>query len=207
MTNLAKLPRAIRRLVESFERLPGIGPKSAQRLVFYLLHMPVGELDKFASHLQALRRETVLCDQCHNVSESSPCAICADKSRDLEMMCVVEQPLDVLALERTEDFSGLYHVLHGHIAPLSNIGPDQLFMRDLLQRLKGVKEIILATNPTMEGEATALYIVDLLKKNLDAGDFASLKITRIGHGLPIGADVEYADSITLRRALEGRRQI
>lgn len=207
MTNLTKLPRAVRRLVESFERLPGIGPKSAQRLVFYLLHMPVGELDKFASYLQALRRETVLCDQCHNVSESSPCAICADSNRNTEVMCVVEQPLDVIAIERAENFNGLYHVLHGHIAPLSNIGPDQLFMRDILKRLNGVKELILATNPTMEGEATALYIVDFLKKDLDAADFAGLKITRIGHGLPIGADVEYADSMTLRRALENRRSI
>ncbi|HOZ03199.1 MAG TPA: recombination mediator RecR [Candidatus Woesebacteria bacterium] len=207
MSNLAKLPKAIRQLVESFERLPGIGPKSAQRLVFYLLHMPVEELDKFAERLRALRRETVLCARCHHVSEEDPCQICADSSRDSELLCVVEQPLDVVALERTEQYHGFYHVLHGHIAPLQNIGPDQLFLRDIRNRLTGAKELILATNPTMEGEATALYIVDYLKKNMNAGDFADLKITRIGHGLPIGADVEYADSITLRRALEGRRSI
>lgn len=207
MSNLAKLPKAIRHLVESFERLPGIGPKSAQRLVFYLLHMPVDELDKFADRLRALRRETVLCDQCHNVSEHNPCSICVQQDRDRQIICVVEQPLDVLALERTENFDGLYHVLHGHIAPLSNIGPDQLFMRDIASRLKGVKELILATNPTMEGEATALFIVDYLKKTLDASDFAALKITRIGHGLPIGADIEYADGVTLKRALEGRRAL
>lgn len=207
MSNLAKLPPAVRHLVESFERLPGIGPKSAQRLVFYLLHMPETELDKFAQRLQALKRETVLCSVCHNVSQHDPCEICSDKSRDASILCIVEQPLDVLALENAQSYLGFYHILHGVIAPLNNIGPDQLFLRDIKQRLKGVKELILATNPTMEGEATALYIIDFLKKNLSEGDFSALKITRIGHGLPIGADIEYADGITLKRALEGRRQV
>ena len=203
---MTKLPRAVRQLIEKFERLPGIGPKSAQRLVFYLLHNPEPELQDFAEKLVALKRNTVMCSQCHNVAESDPCDICGDTSRDETLLCVVEQPLDVLAIERSDKYHGKYHVLHGAIAPLNNIGPDQLFLNDIVRRLESVDELILATNPTMEGEATALYIAELIKQS-GSVNHEKVKITRIGHGLPIGADIEYADGVTLARALEGRRQV
>jgi len=208
---MAKLPKAVTKLIEKFERLPGIGPKSAQRLVFYLLHNPDHEIEDFAQRLIALKQNTVLCHFCHNVSEADPCEICSDEARDADVLCVVEQPLDLLAIERSDTFKGRYHVLHGAIAPLNNIGPDQLYLRDILKRLSGVKELILATNPTMEGEATALYITELIKQNRLVDGQADiereeLSITRIGHGLPIGADIEYADGVTIARALEGRRQ-
>jgi recombination protein RecR len=201
---MQKLPRAVRRLIEKFERLPGIGPKSAQRLVFYLLHNPDHELEDFAQRLTALKRDTVMCEICHNISESNPCDVCQDTSRDKTVLCVVEQPLDMLALERSDKYQGLYHVMHGAISPLNNVGPDQIFLRDIVKRLDGVKELIIASNPTMEGEATALYISELIENSGKKGD---LKITRIGHGLPVGADIEYADGVTLSRALEGRREI
>lgn len=200
------LPKAVRRLIEKFERLPGIGPKSAQRLVFYLLHNPESELADFAEKLVALKQNTVLCSQCHNISESDPCIVCDDQSRDSSVLCVVEQPLDVIAIERSDQFSGKYHVLHGVISPLNNIGPDELYLLDIVKRLEGVEELILATNPTMEGEATGLYIRELIEKQRP--DLAEeLRISRIGHGLPIGADIEYADGITIARALEGRRSL
>jgi len=204
---MAKLPRAVTRLIEKFERLPGIGPKSAQRLVFYLLHNPDAELADFAERLIALKKNTVLCSQCHNVSETDPCEICSDASRDQSIVCVVEQPLDVLAIERSDKFKGRYHVLHGSISPLNNIGPEQLYLRDILPRLTGINELILATNPTMEGEATALYITELITTSDTAATNPGLKISRIGHGLPIGADIEYADGVTIARALEGRRNM
>lgn len=200
------LPKAVRQLVESFERLPGIGPKSAQRLVFYLLHTPEAYLDDFAQRLTALKRDTVLCSHCHHISEVDPCPVCADQTRDQTVLCVVEQPLDLIAIESSGTYHGLYHVLHGSIAPLSNIGPDQLFLYDIKKRLGSVTEMILATNPTMEGEATALFIREYVQ-SLPSDLIASLKITRIGHGIPIGADIEYADSVTLKRALEGRREL
>lgn len=203
---MLKLPRAIRELTETFEKLPGIGPKSAQRLVFYLLHFPESRLEEFADRLVALKKGTVLCSNCHNVSEHDPCEVCSDSSREKEVLCIVEQPLDVLALERSNSYHGLYHVLHGSIAPLNNIGPEQLFLHDISKRLSGVEELIIATNPTMEGEATALYISEYLLQ-LKHVDISNLKITRIGHGLPIGADIEYADGVTLKRALEGRRNL
>lgn len=203
---MLKLPKAVRQLIEKFERLPGVGPKSAQRLVFYLLHNPESQLQEFADRLIALKRETVLCSHCHHIAEEDPCPICSDQNRDKTQLCVVEQPLDLLAIERSDQYHGYYHVLHGCIAPLNNIGPEQLYLRDLLKRLEGVTELIIATNPTMEGEATALYISELIHRSLP--EVASrLKITRIGHGLPIGADIEYADGVTLARALEGRRSL
>ena len=203
---MQKLPKAVRNLIEKFEKLPGVGPKSAQRLVFYLLHNPEHELEDFADKLLSLKKETVMCSQCHNVAEHDPCGICDDQSRDKNMLCVVEQPLDLLAIERSDTYHGQYHVLHGAIAPLNNIGPDQLYLRDILKRLDGVTELILATNPTMEGEATALFIAEMIKKAPN-GLVDSLNITRIGHGLPIGADIEYADGVTIARALEGRRTV
>ncbi len=199
-----KLPRSVQQLIESFEKLPGIGPKSAQRLVFYLLHNPDHQLEEFSKHLLELKKNTVLCSRCHNVSEVDPCPICDDPSRDLNSLCIVEQPLDVIAIENSGAFHGRYHVLHGSIAPLNNIGPEQLFLYDISKRLEGVDELIVATNPTMEGEATALYITEYLRQSEGR---KNLTITRIGHGLPIGADIEYADGVTLTRALEGRRKM
>lgn len=192
---MAKLPKAVSQLIESFERLPGIGPRSAQRLVFYLLHNPEERLKEFADRLLALKKETVLCSRCHQISETDPCPICSDPSRDQTKLCVVEEPLDVIALESSGTYDGLYHVLHGVIAPLNNVGPDQLYLHDLAKRLDGVKELVIATNPTMEGEATALYIKEFLEQSSQV-DVSKLKITRIGHGLPVGADIEYADGVT-----------
>lgn len=200
-----KIPKAIQNLIESFEKLPGIGPKSAQRLTFYLLHVPQGELDKFASAVQSLKNDTKICSICYMIDESDPCSICSDTKRDQSLICVVEEALDVLALEKSGKYKGLYHVLHGRIDPLNNIGPDEIFLRQLFERLSNgskeiVKEVILATNPTMEGEATAMYITKELKNR-----GLEFKTTRIGRGLPIGSDLEYADEVTLQRAMEGRQ--
>lgn len=199
------IPKAIQNLIESFERLPGVGSKTAQRLTFYLLHVPQGELDKFALSLQNLKKGTILCSICKMIDEKDPCSICSDRSRDQTIICVVEQPLDVLALEKGRNYNGLYQVLHGKIDPLNNIGPDEIFINSLLTRLKKadskIKELILATNPTMEGEATAMYINKQLKnQNIN------IKVTRIGRGLPVGGDLEYADEVTLQRAMDGRSE-
>ncbi|MCD8484451.1 recombination mediator RecR [Candidatus Woesebacteria bacterium] len=200
-----KLPRSVQGLVEQFEKLPGIGPKSAQRLAFYLIHVPDYVVEDFSQALLNLKRNTRLCTQCHNIDEAELCLVCSDATREQSVLCVVENPLDVIALERTNTFKGLYHVLHGVIAPLDNIGPEQLYLRDILDRLDGVTEVILATNPTMEGEATALYIEKMIR---EAGyGPEEIAISRIGHGLPVGADIEYADGVTLSRALEGRRNL
>jgi recombination protein RecR len=200
---MQKLPAAITRLADKFEGLPGIGPRSAQRLVFYLLHNPQNELADFAARLLALKKETCLCSICHQIAEEDPCPICSDRARERGQLCVVEQPLDLIALEKSEKYHGLYHVLHGCIDPLNHIGPGELYLQDLFGRLKGVEELILATNPTMEGEATAMFITEMVKKK----GLEKLKITRIGHGLPSGAESEYADGLTLARALEGRREM
>lgn len=210
-----QIPKAISNLVEAFERLPGIGPKTAQRLTFYLLHVPQSMLDDFASALTNLKKNTVLCSICFNVSEKDPCPICSDVNRDHSKICVVEQPLDVLALDRNGYYKGVYHILHGAISPLNNIGPDELKISELLKRIREnpsqISEIILATNSNMEGEATAMYIsreLRELKTHPPAGgsNLQSVKLTRLAHGLPVGGDVEYADEITLQRALEGRRE-
>jgi recombination protein RecR len=200
-----KIPKAIQNLIESFEKLPGIGSKTAQRLTFYLLHVPQGELDNFSKSIQNLKKGTIICSVCFSVSESDPCSICANSSRDKSTICVVEEPLDVLALEKNGRYKGIYHVLHGKIDPLNNIGPDEIYIRQLLDRISGdqseISEIILATNPTMEGEATAMYISRQIKSQN-----VKVKITRIGRGLPTGADLEYADELTLQRAMEGRSE-
>ncbi len=201
-----KIPKAIQATIESFEKLPGVGPKTAQRLTFYLLHVPQYELDKFAKSLSELKTGTVICSNCFTVGEADPCEICSDKNRSQGLICVVEDPLDVLALERGGKYKGVYHVLHGRIDPLNNIGPEEIYIKQLIERIKKddpeIVEIILATNPTMEGEATAMFI-DKEIKSLGM----EIKTTRIGRGLPIGADLEYADEITLQRALEGRSEI
>lgn len=196
------IPKAIQNLIESFEKLPGVGPKTAQRLTFYLLHVPQTELDKFAVSLSDLKKNTIICSICFMIDDTDPCSICSDSNRDRSTICVVEQPLDVLALEKGRNYKGIYHVLHGRIDPLNNIGPDEIYVNQLLKRMKEtpeVKEVILSTNPTMEGEATAMYIAKQLKLQN-----AELKVSRIGRGLPVGADLEYADDITLQRAMDGR---
>ncbi len=210
---MSLLPKALSRLIESFERLPGIGPKTAQRLAFYLLHVPQEELASFAGHLTGLKSNTVLCSLCKNVAEADPCSICSNPGRNQTMICVLEQPTDVLSIERTGKYNGLYHVLHGAIDPLNNIGPDEIYIADLLKRITlrqssgqaPIKEVILATNPTMEGEATAMYIQKQIS-NLKSQISKEIKLTRLAHGLPVGADIEYADVITLTSALEGRRE-
>lgn len=204
---MAAIPKVVQSLIEAFERLPGIGPKTAQRLTYHLLHAPKEETEALARAALDLKEKTVICQVCFNISETSPCQICADSGRDRSIIAVVEDPLDVLALEKTS-FKGLYHVLHGAISPLENIGPEELHIRELLPRLKepstgsgqaAVKEIILATNPTMEGEATAMYIDRLISP-------LGVKVTRIARGLPVGGDLEYADETTLSRAMEGRKE-
>ena len=202
-----RLPKAVRDLIEQLEKLPGVGPKTAQRLAFYLLHNPQHELDKYAAAFANLKKGTKLCSICKNVGEVDPCSVCSDGSRDVSVICVVEQPLDVLAVERSGAYNGLYHVLHGSIQPLNNIGPDQLYIRDLLPRLNGgrITEIVMATNPTMEGEATAMYIAQLLNNN--SQNDQQISITRLGRGLPVGGDLEYADDVTLSRAFEGRKTL
>jgi recombination protein RecR len=196
------MPAPLKRLVEQLSRLPGIGEKSATRLAFFVLRAEPEYASALAEALVGLKREIRLCSTCLGFTEREPCALCSDPRRSAEVVCVVEDPADVLAIERAGDFRGRYHVLHGTLAPLEGIGPEQLKIAELLQRLRdgSVQEVILATNPTVEGEATALYLAKLIKPS-------GVKVTRIAHGLPMGADVEYADSVTLSRALEGRREM
>ena len=197
-----KIPKAIQNLIESFEKLPGIGQKTAQRLTFYLLHNPQSQLTEFGEAVSRLKLDTKECGLCFNVGEKDPCEICTDRNRDQSKICVVESVLDILAIERGGFYSGLYHALGGAISPLNNIGPEELHLRELTPRIKNgkVSEVIIATNPSMEGEATAMYIAKLIGKR------KTLKITRIGRGLPTGADLEYADEETLNRAFEGRKE-
>jgi recombination protein RecR len=204
---MAKLPKSITDLIESFERLPGIGPKSAARLAFYLLNVPQEDLDRFSNSLLNLKKATIICSQCYNISESDPCLYCTDSKRNKEMICVVERPIDVIAIESAGNYEGIYHVLGGAIDPLNNIGPEEIRVYELIARVKKEKvvEIILATNPSMEGEATAMYIKNELGK-VTGSLSNSVKTTRLAHGLPVGADVEFADAITLSRALDGRRE-
>lgn len=192
----------VSRLIEEFNKLPGIGPKSAARLAYYLLRMPEAEARSLAEAIIAIKEKTVLCSICHNITDSDPCAICSSEERDRSKICVVEEPLDILALERTRQYQGLYHVLHGVISPMDGIGPDDLKIRELLQRLKSgvVEEVILATNPNLEGEATAMYLQRLISP-------LGVKVTSLARGLPMGGDLEYADEVTLGRALEGRREV
>lgn len=195
-----KVPKSVASLIEAFESLPGIGPKTAARLTYYLLHAPDSLSQKLSDAARDLKAKTKTCSVCQNITETDPCEICDDVDRDQTVICVVEDPLDVWAIEKSGSFSGLYHVLHGVIAPLENIGPEDLRINELLARLKNgaVKELIMATNPSMEGEATAMYIQRLVKP-------LGVKVTRIARGIPIGAELEYADEVTVRRALEGRK--
>ena len=206
-----RLPKAVRNLSESFEKLPGIGPKTAQRLTFYLLHVPQEQLENFAASLENLKKSTVLCSICKNVDDHDPCSVCSDPSRDKSQVMVLEQPLDLLAMERAGKYKGVYHVLHGAVNPLESIGPDEIFIKQLIDRIREnqlagsakISEVILATNPTMEGEATAMYIKKQIAEMVNGN---SPKITRLGVGVPTGADLEYADDVTLKYAIEGRRE-
>jgi len=200
--SLRILPEPVERLIVEFSRLPGIGPKTASRLAFFLLRAPKEQSQQLAEALRQMRERITFCDVCYNISESSPCPLCADDGRDRGMICVVEEPLDVIAVERTREFRGLYHVLHGVISPVDGIGPEDLKIEPLMERVRlgGVREVIVATNPNMEGEATAMYLSRLLAP-------LGIRATRLARGLPMGSDLEYADEVTLSRALEGRREI
>lgn len=192
----------IANVIEAFSRLPGIGPKTAARLAFYLLRSPDEEAYALADAIRELKERTIFCGRCFNIAESDPCAICASTERDRSILCVVEEPSDVLAIERTREFSGLYHVLHGAISPVDGIGPEQLKIAELLARLQvePVQEVLLATNPNLEGEATAMYLARLISP-------LGARVTRLAHGLPVGGDLEYADEVTLGRSLTGRREM
>jgi recombination protein RecR len=191
---------ALSQLIEQFERIPGIGHKSAQRMAFYVLNLPEADAEKFADSILNARKKIHQCAICCNLTEDELCSICKNEARDKSIVCVVEDPRDVMAIERTHEYGGTYHVLHGAISPMSGVGPDQLTIKQLLSRLDGVNEVIMATNPTVEGEATAMYLSRLLKP-------MGIRTTRLAYGVPVGADLEYADEVTLSRAMEGRREI
>jgi recombination protein RecR len=195
-------PASVIRLIEEFHKLPGVGPKSAQRLTYYLLRMPAEEARALAESILDVKERITFCVTCQNVTDSDPCRICASDRRDRTIICVVEEPLDILAVERSASYSGLYHVLHGAISPMDGIGPEDLKVQELLSRLRSgaITEVILATNPNLEGEATAMYLTRLL---LPLG----VKVTRLARGLPVGGDLEYADEVTLSRAMEGRQEV
>jgi recombination protein RecR len=199
---VAYYPEPVARLIEALQRLPGIGPKTAQRLAFFLLKRPADEVRELSESLLAVKEQIVACRTCFNVTDQDPCRICADPARDARVLCVVEEPNDMLAMERTGEFKGRYHVLLGALSPLDGVGPEDLKIRELLARLDagGTTEVILATNPNVEGEATALYLAKLLRP-------LGVRVTRIARGLPVGGDLEYADQVTLSKALEGRREI
>ena len=200
--NLPSASPSIARLVQELNRLPGIGPKSAQRLAYHIIRLPEEDAYALAEAVTAVKQNTVLCGECQNLAETTPCAICGDQRRNRSIICVVEEPMDVLALERTRSFRGLYHVLHGVISPINGVGPDQLKLRELLSRIADpeVSELVVATNPTLEGEATAMYI----QRQMGRDD---LRVTRLARGLPVGGSLEYTDETTLSRAFQGRQEL
>ncbi|MEE8385419.1 MAG: recombination mediator RecR [Dehalococcoidia bacterium] len=195
-------PGPVARLIEEFHKLPGVGPKSAQRLTYYLLRMPVAEARTLAETILEVKERITFCSVCQNVTDTNPCRICDSDRRERTMICVVEEPMDILAMERSGSYHGLYHVLHGAISPMDGIGPEELKIEELLARLRSneATELILATNPNLEGEATAMYLTRLLRP-------LGLRITRLARGLPVGGDLEYADDVTLTRAMEGRQEM
>ncbi|QHW31973.1 recombination protein RecR [Paenibacillus rhizovicinus] len=195
-------PEPIAKLIDAFSRLPGIGPKTAARLAFHTLKMKEDDVIDFAKALVSVKRNLHYCSVCCNITDTDPCRICQDKSRDQSIICVVQESRDLVAMERTKEFEGQYHVLQGAISPMEGIGPDEIKIAELLRRLSDetVQELILATNPNIEGEATAMYLSRLVKP-------FGIKVTRIAHGLPVGGDLEYADEVTLSKALEGRREL
>lgn len=189
-------------LIDELTKLPGVGPKTAERLALFILKQPKGEAEKLAAAIVNAREKTFACSVCSNLTDTDPCPICQDPRRDRSLLCVVEDPRDVVALEKTRSFRGIYHVLQGALSPMEGIGPDRLRIKELLARMAegGIREVVLATNPNVEGEATALYLAKLLKP-------LGVKVTRLAHGLPVGGDLEYADLVTLTHAFEGRREI
>ncbi len=194
-------PPSVTALIEEFEKLPGIGHKSAVRLAFHVMNAPKEKAHRLADAILNAREHVILCQYCQNMTDTSPCELCADPRRDHSIICVVENPKDLAAMEKTREYKGLYHVLHGAISPIDGIGPENLKIRELMSRLTDeVSEVIMATNPTVEGEATAMYLSRLIKP-------MGIKTTRIAHGLPVGGDIEFADEMTLARAMEGRREI
>ncbi|MDE2938241.1 MAG: recombination mediator RecR [Chloroflexota bacterium] len=202
---LEHLPSAapsLARLIQELNKLPGIGPKSAQRLAYFIIRLPEEEAFDLAAAITAVKQTIMFCGQCQNLTDASPCSICASSQRNREQICVVEEPLDVLALERTHCYRGLYHVLHGVLSPLNGVGPDQIKLRELFARLSdgAVKEVVIATNPTLEGEATAMYI----SRHLAGGN---VKVTHLARGLPVGGSLEYTDELTLSRAFQGRQAV
>lgn len=192
----------LQRLIEHFERLPGVGKKSAQRLAFHVLDMPREKAQSFAGAIIEAHEKIRRCKVCQNLTDAEECAICSGSGRDKSVICVVEDPRDILAFERTKEYGGVYHVLHGLISPMDGVGPEQLYVKELVLRIQqgGVAEVIMATNPTVEGEATATYLARLLKP-------MGIKVTRLAYGIPVGGSLEYADEVTLYRALEGRNEI
>lgn len=205
MSNI--IPDSVSNLIEEFSKLPGIGPKTASRLTFYLLTKPDSDIERFGQAFLDLKKSLQYCEICFNITEDSPCEICADEKRDKSKIVVVEEPLDIVAIEKT-DFNGFYHVLGGVISPIEGIGPEDLRIKEILEKIKkdeNIKEIILATDPSLEGEATAMYLAEKIKKQ-SLPEKGKVKVTRIARGLPIGGDLEYADEITLTRALEGRKE-
>ena len=194
-------PVSLEELIDEFEKMPGIGHKSAVRLAFYIMHMPDAKAERFVAAVTNARTKVHLCERCQNLTDKPLCDVCASDKRDRGVICVMESPKDVTAMEKTGEYKGLYHVLHGAISPMDGVGPDDIKIRELLARLTPeVKEIIMATNSTVEGEATAMYIARLLKP-------MGIKVTRLAHGLPVGGVIEFADEVTLARAMEGRREI
>ena len=193
---------ALEKLVEQFQKIPSIGRKTAQRMAFHVLDLPDNEAKEFADAIMEAHTKIHHCSLCHNLTENELCPICESASRDHSLLCVIEDPRDVPALERTREFKGVYHVLHGTISPMNGVGPEQLTIKSLVERVAGgeIKEVIMATNPTLEGDTTAMYIGKLLKP-------FEVKVTRLAYGIPVGADIEYADDVTLLRALEGRREL
>lgn len=193
---------SIEKLIESFERLPSIGHKTAARLAFYMLDLGEQETNEFITSIINAKKNLKFCSKCYNISDTDPCPICSSPKRDSSIICVVEDVRDIIAMERTHEFKGVYHVLHGSISPMNGIGPDDIKLKELISRLSdgSVKELILATNPRVEGEATAMYISKLVKP-------MGVKVTRIAHGIPVGGDLEYTDEVTLSKALEGRREM
>lgn len=194
-------PVSIEKLIEEFAKLPSVGYKTAQRLTLYILNLPKEEVEAFAEALVKARGTIKYCKVCGNYTDTDPCAICRNPSRDKSTICVVEQPKDIMSLEKVREFNGLYHVLHGNISPMAGRGPNDINLKSLITRMNGeVKEVIVATNPNIEGEATAMYMSKILKP-------LEVKVTRIAHGIPVGGDLDYADEVTLSKALEGRREI
>ena len=199
---MKQYPKPLAKLINELSKLPGIGNKSAQRLAFHILALEDREAQQLAEAITYAKREMKYCSVCGNLTDEDPCAICSDPSRRRDVICVVENPRDVMAMERIKEFNGLYHVLHGVISPMEGIGPEDINLKSLIKRLRegDVKELIIATNPNIEGEATAMYIARLIKP-------AGIKVTRIAHGIPVGGDLEYADEVTLLKSLEGRREL